>query len=176
MHITVRNITKDKEFEVYLPQSEEGMEKYFSSSDEYIILDSDGALDPDEFSSIKELNHFLLECQEKEIDEETLRVLSRTYLYNEVLEKVKKDSYIIVNFDAETAGWNNGSGGNFWDDDDKGLLLHELGLCRFDWEKENPITEAMEDDICWENLWINANCSGWNAVRVGDGYYLVYGR
>jgi hypothetical protein len=177
MRVWIRNLTKDIDTEIVLPMTEEELDKRLNPNDEYIIIDYDAkVLSPGQYDSIDKLNEFLLECKENWIDEEMLGVLSRVLLYNEVIEHVRKGKYIIVDFDAETSHWNCGRGGDFHSDSDKGRLLHDLMLYRFDWEKKFPIAEEMEDDIEWENLWTNASCSGWHEVRFNNCCYLVYTR
>jgi len=173
MRVWIRNLTRNYDKELILPVHEDTLQNELKDG-EYIIIDYDvKVLSPGQYDSIDELNNFLLECKEDGIEEETIGILSRVLLYHEVMEHIRNGNYTIVDFDAETSGWNCGSGGNFWNDDEKGRVLHDLGYCCFNWEREFPIVEEMEDDIAWENLWTDASCSGWHEVRFNDGCYLV---
>ena len=117
MRVWVRNLTKDIDKEIILPITEEELDKELHPNDEYIIIDYDAkVLSPGQYDSIDELNEFLTECKEDGIEEETLGILSRVLLYNEVIEHVRKGKYIIVDFNAETAHWNCGRGGDFHND------------------------------------------------------------
>lgn len=171
MKIWIRNLTKDIDKEIILPMSEEELDKALDPNDEYIIIDYDAnVLSPGQYDSIDELNHFLMECKEDGIEEETLGILSRVLFYNEVMEYVRNGKYTIVDFDNITAGWSCGGGGDFYSDHDKGLALHEFGY-RLPFEEKYD--ESMEDWINWSMLWTDAICSGWHEVIFGDGCYLV---
>lgn len=171
MRVWIRNLTKDIDFEMNLPVSEEELDKMLNPNDEYIIIDYDAkVLSPGQYDSIDELNEFLLECKEDGIEEETLGILSRVLLYHEVIEHVRNESYTIVDFDAETSHWYCGDGGDFTSGHDKGLALHEWG---YPLPFEGLYDDSMEDWIDWESLWVDANCSGWHEVRFNDGCYLV---
>ena len=123
-----------------------------------------------EVDSIDELNEFLLECKADGVNEEILGVLSRVFLYNEVIEHVRKESYRIVDFDAETSSWNCGYGGDITNDYDKGMAVFDFGFYNpFDFE----MNEDIYDWIDWENVWVNATTEGWSEVTFNDRGYLV---
>ena len=172
MRVWIRNLTKDIDKEIELPVEEKELDKILNPNDEYIIIDYDAkVLSPGQYDSIDELNNFLLECKEDGIDEETLGILSRVLLYNEVIEHVRNGNYCIVDFDAETSGWNCGRGGDITSDFDKGLCLFESGYYNpFDFEYK----EEMENWIDWESVWINATCEGWHEVSMNENGYLVH--
>lgn len=171
MRVWIRNLTKDIDTELVLPMTEEELDKRLNPNDEYIIIDYDAkVLSPGQYDSIDELNNFLLECKEDGIDEETLGILSRVLLYNEVIEHVRNGNYYIVDFNGETSGWNCGRGGDITSDFDKGLCLFESGYYNpFDFEYK----EEMENWIDWESVWINATCEGWHEVIMNGNDYLV---
>ena len=171
MRVWIRNLTKDIDKEIELPVEEKELDKILNPNDEYIIIDYDAkVLSPGQYDSIDELNNFLLECKEDGIEEETLGILSRVLLYNEVIEHVRNGNYTIVDFDDITSGWNYGYGGDFTSDYDKGLALHEYG---YPLPFEGLYDESMEDWIEWDKLWTDASCSGWHEVIFNDGCYLV---
>lgn len=172
MRIWIKNLTKDIDKELILPMSEEELDKALNPNDEYIIIDYDASvLSPGQYDSIDELNNFLIECEENGITEPTLGVLSRVLLYHEVIEHVRNESYCIVDFDAETYSWNCGSGGSFWNDDEKGLCLFSCGYYNpFDFEYR----EEMENWIDWASVWTSASCEGWHEVSFNGGNYLVH--
>ena len=171
MRVWVRNLTKDIDKEIILPMTEEELDKALNPNDEYLIIDYDAkVLSPGQYDSIDELNEFLNECEDEGISEETLGILSRVLLYNEVIEHVRKGKYTIIDFDSESFGWNSGRGGDFTTDHDKGLVLHK---CGYKLPFENKYDDSMEDWIDWSSLWTDASCSGWHEVRFNDGCYLV---
>lgn len=172
MRVWIRNLTKNIDKELILPMTEEELNKALNSNDEYIIIDYDAkVLVPGQYDSIDELNEFLNECKEEGIDEETLGVLSRVLLYNEVIEHVRNGNYCIVDFNGETSGWDCGRGGDITSDFDKGLCLFESGYYNpFEFEYK----EEMENWIDWESVWINANCEGWYQVSLNGNDYLVH--
>ena len=168
MRVWVRNLTKDFGFGINLPMEE--LKDVFSPHDEYIITDSE-ILDVGEYDSIYELNNFLLYCKENDISDETLEILSKAMLYKEVIEAVEKESYIIVNFDSETASWYEGRGGDITNDSHK-------GMCLFDNNYYNPFGFEMEasiyDWIDWDSVWTQATTENWQEVKVGLRNYLVH--
>lgn len=171
MNVWVRNLTKNYDKELILPVHEDTLKSELRDG-EYIIIDYDAkVLSPGQYDSIDELNNFLLECKEDGINEETLGILSRVLLYNEVIEHVRNESYCIVDFNGETSGWNCGRGGDITSDFDKGLCLFESGYYNpFDFEYK----EEMENWIDWESVWINATCEGWHEVSMNGNDYLVH--
>ena len=169
MKIWIRNLTKDRDIELELPIEEEKLE-VFLGQDEYIILDSE-VLTVEELSSIRELNKFLTECEDNGIDYSILEVLSKVLLYNEVLYAVRNETYVIIDFNSETYGWNCGTGGDFCSDYDKGLCVYESGYYNpFNFE----VTEDIHDWIDWESVWVNALTEGWQEVSVGNANYLIH--
>ena len=170
MRVWIRNLTKDTDMEVILPIDERTLDNIIHPNDEYIILDSE-ILDVGKYDFIDELNDFLFDCKENGVSLETLEVLSKVLLYHEVIEAVENESYMIVDFDMETAHWNYGDGGDITSHADKGMCLYDTGLY-------NPfpceVKEEMYDWINWEYVWINANCEGWQTVTVNGHGYLVH--
>ena len=167
MNVWVRNLTTDYDKKLLLPMDIEELENELSDG-EYIIIDYDEGLRPYEYSSITELNILLSEYCNDEVE---LAILSKAFLYDEVLEMVKNESYLIINFTAETMHW--GCGKDVHNEDSLGRVLHDYGVI-FDWERKYPITEEMEDDIQWENLWRTAECNGWQTVTYKDNDYIVH--
>ena len=173
MNIVIRNITKDTDVTLHLPMKKV-LDEILNAEDEYIIVDHDETLQVSEYDNIRELNDFLLSCEENGISKETLALLSSNYSYSEVVNMVKEENYTIIDFTAETAGWNYGNGGDINSDDDKGRVLHSNGMLLFDWEKDVPITKEMEDYIKWEHLWTMAETLGWEAVNHSNRAYLMH--
>lgn len=173
MRVWIRNLTKDIDKEIELPVEEKELDKILNPNDEYIIIDYDATvLSPGQYDSIDELNNFLTWCEEEyQISEETLGILSRVLLYHEVIEHVKNLDYIIVDFNAETNGWNCGRGGDITSDFDKGMCLFDSGYYNpFEFE----MNEDIHDWIDWESVWINATTEGWHEVSMNGNDYLVH--
>lgn len=164
MWVILRDITYDKDVIKELPVANLQLE----AGHEYIIADYEEGLEPSEFDSIVELNDFLKYCAENDINEDVLSILSRAYLYKEVIEVVTSDNYTIVNFTDETTEWNCGQGGNH-DEEDFGRCLYESGYYMMPFE----ITEDMVDWIDWSRVWIDAGCQGWSEVNYKGNLYLV---
>lgn len=164
MWVILRDITYDKDIIKELPVADLQLE----DGHEYIIVDCEEGLEPGEFDSITELNDFLKYCADNDISEETLSILSKAYLYNEIVESVMNDNYTIINFTDETAEWNYGNGGNN-NDDDIGRCLWECGYYYIPF----TITEEMIDWIDWSRVWIDASCQGWTEINYEGSLYLV---
>ena len=164
----LRNLTTDVDLMLNLPVK--NLNEILDANCEYIITDCT-VLDPSEFDSITELNNFLEYCEENEINKDDLEILSRLYSYEEVRQIVVDGKYIIVDFEAETADWYGGSGGDLWNDSHK-------GMCLFDGHYYNPfnfeINENIYEWIDWEQVWRNANTDGWQSIYVYGNGYLVY--
>lgn len=168
IQVWLENLTGWEHERIYLPVS--NVNDILKPNCEYIITDCQ-ILNPDELDSIHELNDFLNGCEENGIDEETLMILSATYLYHEVIEMVVDGTYTIVDFDGETAHWNCGRGGDFTNAHDKGMCVHEYGYYNpFDFE----MTDDIHDWIDWESVWRNAETEDWREVCVNGKHYLVH--
>ena len=175
MRFMLRNITRNEDFELDLPMSPVELYDQLDKQCEYIIIDSE-LQNVSEYTSITELNRFMLDCvQVYSTDEDTLKLLCSVCIYDEVVDMVKNSSYFLINFTEETSEWNYGNGGDIHNADEKGRVLHQYGM-QFDWEKRHPITEEMMDDIQWENLWNMAESLGWAEVRYNGKYYLLGGQ
>ena len=170
--VWVRNLSlRDTERSICLPTLPEALWSILDKNHEYIIMESE-TLSVDEFESIEALNNFLLKCVELGVTKETLEILSATFLYNEIKEMVEKEELpTIIDFDAETANWRCGDGGDFTSAFDKGMCLFDSGFY-------NPFKFEMNDDIYdwidWESVWINAETEGWRSVRVNRTGYLIH--
>lgn len=164
MEIVIRNITKDtmvdfnNDHVITLPMDEEKLRNMLAN-DEWIIIDTPVG---DEFTNIEKLNALL-----NEIDEDNLRILTKAFLLNEIMES-GFDNFSIVDFDAETSQYNGGNGViavEEW----YGRVLYDLGYINFPF----AYTEDMEDYVKWEQLWYTANSEGWCNVRYNENTYLV---
>lgn len=85
---------------ITLPMDEEKLRNMLGN-DEWIIIDAPVG---DEFTNIEKLNALL-----NEIDEDNLRILTKAFLLNEIMES-GFDNFSIVDFDAETSQYNGGNG------------------------------------------------------------------
>ena len=131
---------------------------------EYLIVDHDPVLDVDEYESVIELNNLLQKCVEKGIDADMLKVLSVVLTYKEVKERVDNGNYQIIKFDDYMPN------GDFNVDADKGRTLFEAGV--YD-PFSVPVPKEPLDWIDWDDVWVNAECNGWTAIRYKNGCYLV---
>ena len=175
MRFTLRNVTRNKDFEVNLPMSPVELYDQLDKQCEYIIIESE-LQNISEFTSVESVNQFILDCQrDYSTDENTLKLLCSVCTYDEVINMVKNSSYFLIDFTEETSGWNSGNGGDIHNADEKGRILHQYGM-QFDWERNHPIVEEMMDDIQWENLWNMAESLGWEEVRFNGKDFLLGGR
>lgn len=164
MKITIRNITKDtmlnfnNDHTITLPMDKKKL-KNMLGNDEWIIVDSPVG---DMFTSIEKLNELV-----KRIDEDSLQILTKAFLINEIMES-ELDNFSIIDFNAETSQYNEGNG--VIDDEEwYGRVLHDLGYINFPF----AYIEDMEDYVRWETLWYTANTEGWYDVRYNGNTYLV---
>lgn len=175
MRFTLRNITRNKDFELELPISPVELHDQLDEQSEYIIIDSE-LPNVSQYIRIEIINQFLLDCETKySTDEETLKLLCTALGFGEAINVIKTQYYILIDFSEETSEWNYGSGGDIHNADERGRLLHQHGI-QFDWEKKYPIAEEMLDDIQWENLWNMAESLGWEAIKYKNKFYLLGGQ
>ncbi len=164
INVYCRDLTADRDFEVSLPND---IDKLLNPAHEYIVLDCD-ILRPEQFTSIIEINDIMLAANDNGIDKRTLEILSKVLLIDELKEVLENEDYYIIDFDAETASWNYGNGGNY-SDEDFGLCLFKQGVSFLPFTP----TEEMEDYIRWESNWTSACYCGWTDVTIHNNKYLV---
>ena len=166
MEITIRNITKDNmrdfsnDHTINLPMDEEKLRSMLGN-DEWIIVDSPVG---EEFTNITKLNEIL-----SEMDENTLMILSTTYLFSEIEDAIENErEFTILCFDDLTSQYQGGLG-VFASDEWKGFVLfhEEYGELPFEYKEE------MEDYIKWDCVWSTAECEGWREVEYKNKTYLV---
>lgn len=117
MDVFLRNITTDEDVEVSLPMDSERLNE-LTGRDEWIIADSPVG---EELTSILMLNELV-----KRFGEENLMVLAEAFLLSEIEEK-EPDDFVIIDFDNETACYNDGNGFIFTDWE-KDLSFMTLGM------------------------------------------------
>lgn len=164
MWVVLRDVTFNKDIVRELPVADLQLEE----GHEYIIADYEEGLEPSEFDSITALNEFLIFCEENDISNDVLIILSKVYFYKEVVAAVMNDNYTIVNFTKETVHWNEGRGGNH--------TYEDMGRCLFESGYYVPpfeISKELADWIDWSNAWVDASCQGWTEVYYKDNLYLV---
>lgn len=132
-NIMVRNLTTGNDNHFYLPLPSSTLNFILKPENEYCIVEHDDNLNINKDTSIKELNSFLLHCQVNNISQDTLAVLSQVYVFEEVVEIIKKNKFSIIDFTRETYNWNHGRGGDIQNDDDCRQLLNQHGLT-CDWK------------------------------------------
>lgn len=164
MAVTIRNITKDttmnfdNDHTIHLPMRE-SLLKHFLGRGEWIIVDSPVG---NEFTDIFDLNKLA-----QHFEKEDFEILSRTFLFEELMEL---ETYSIINFTEETAQYNTGNG-VYADDWWKGYVLHNLGYEVFPF----TYTDDMEDYVKFEQLWYTAFSEGWREISYNGNLYLVKG-
>ena len=166
MEITIRNITKDNmrdfsnDHTINLPMDEEKLRSMLGN-DEWIIVDSPVG---EEFTNITKLNEIL-----SEMDENTLMILSTTYLFSEIEDAIENErEFTILCFDDLTSQYQGGLG-VFASDEWKGFVLFHEGYGELPFEYK----EEMEDYIKWDCVWSTAECEGWREVEYKNKTYLV---
>ena len=166
MEITIRNITKDNmrdfsnDHTINLPMDEEKLRSMLGN-DEWIIVDSPVG---EELTNITKLNEIL-----SEIDEDTLMILSVTYLFSEIEDAIENErEFTILCFDDLTSQYQGGLG-VFASDEWKGFVLFHEGYGALPFEYK----EEMEDYIKWDCVWSTAECEGWREVEYKNKTYLV---
>lgn len=138
---------------------------------EYMIIDHSDVLDPKEFTSLDDIKIILNAAEEAGLSENDLRILSRVYLFSEILDAAKSDfeNVEIINFDQETSTWNNGNGVSATDENLGRVLYEYSGYNSFGCE----IPEELMDYIHFEQNWISAEAEGYRSVSVLFTDYIV---
>ena len=175
--LTLSHSAADVSSDLRLELPDENLGAKLTKEHEYIIIESE--LGFDEYTSVYEINEWLLE---QDCDTVDLRILSKTYLWNEVMRKIENDEFQILDFDAETETYNCVCGVVF-DEWWIGYVLHENGMM-FEWEidlinllgydKAKEIVADMEDDLRYDNLCATAECEGVRRVCYNGNHYLVW--
>jgi len=160
MRIYLRDITDDKDITRQIPCDNLNL----NPNHEYIIIDGD--IDCGEYFSIESLNNFL---KETEVDIDTLKILNSTYLWNEVVDMVQNETYVIYDFDAETSTWYGGSGATDTDHN-IGQMMYDLGYNTLPCE----VPKELEDYIEWEHNWSGLESVGWRKTRYNGTTYIVH--
>lgn len=171
MIITLRDLTVAHSFaDVCADISGDAMTINIHPDHEYIVVDSDGTLKPDELTNLADIRLVLEKAKENGYNDDALAILSQTFLFNEIKEMAEEnfESLIIINFDAETSTWSNGTGA-YADDNNLGLVLYEQGYNSFGCE----IPEVLMDAIRWEQNWNSAECDGYRYVNYKNNGYIV---
>ena len=164
MWAVIKDITIDKYITVDLPMD---LNTIINPHHEYIFTDW-SVLPLYEYTSITEVNEFLLFCKEIGINEETLEILSRVCTFSEVKDAIESGNYDIVDFDFVTSNWMVSDINDDWD---KGRVLFEEGYVTLPFEYK----EEYEEYIRWETLWTEAETGhGWKVARTRKYHdYLV---
>ena len=167
MELIIRNITKDEEITIDLPMNILKLEEILGK-DEFIIIDAENILPVSTYDSIIEINTFLENCMENDVDEDELAILKQAgYTYGEIKDMVIAGGYTIINFTEETAEW---SSADIYSDYDKGLCLQTSGYAELPFKYD----DSMEDYISWEKVWFDADGNGWRTARHDYHDYIVH--
>lgn len=167
MNLTVRDITIDRDFNVKLPQQSIYNIPEITRNHEYIIVDSDGTLPVEEFTSLEKYNE-ILQSADQFYTEDELAVLSKTYLLSEMEEIIEAGSVQIYDFTAETQTMNEGNGAS-GDDEEIGRFLYEKGVNFL----PLPVPDKLMDYISWEQNWYAAETAGIRTVRKDGHLYIL---
>lgn len=167
MKIRLRELKTNKETNLELPMSILELEEKLDFNKEYIIVEDDNTLPVAENTSILGLNTFLDNCRENGVDEDILSILTKAnYTFEEIVESIKNDTFVIIDFTETTKNWMTP---DIHNDSDKGLCMQEKGHVVFPFEYD----ESILDYIDWAKVWRDAECSGWRTARHDFHDYLV---
>ena len=123
----------------------------------------------DEELNVEYFNKMMRAVEEAGYDEKTYDILCRTYLTAEVFEKIESEyPFTIVDFGEETKEWMSS---NFTSENDKGLLLYEMGLISFPVEVPEELKPYMDYAALYRDAEINM---GIRCVTTKDSNYLVW--
>ena len=150
------------------PKTDEEIEKLMNAHSEITVQGFEGiSLDGDFGMNVREFNDLIRLFTEEDIDLETVRILSRTYLIAEIAEAVKNGVITIIDFDDATSGWSSAS---IWDDSDKGRVLYDEGIASFPAEVPEALEPYMDYAMLWRDSEVNMNL---RVVSTDKGNYIV---
>jgi len=172
MQIVVRDLTiANGAADVCADISGDVMTLQLNPDHEYMVVDHDSTLDPSEFDPIETVREVLRAAKEADLTEENLKVLSKTYLFSEIVEFAKYgfEDIEILDFDAITNNWNNGHGVCATEDNLGRVMYEEIGFNGFGCE----IPEQLVDHIDFSANWHTAESDGYRHVRVKCRDFIV---
>lgn len=147
------------------PMTDEEIEK-ITKNKEVMVDSAEGFNFGGSFGmNLKVFNNAVKLFNENGIDLDTIKILSQTYLFEEIIDRI--DNALIIDFGEETKTW---SSSDISSESDKGRLLYTLGYASF----PASVPEALEDYMDYAMLWRDAEINmGLRTVVTGDGQYIV---
>ena len=158
--------TARNSFSAELPVSEQQLTAWEATGHEMMADSCDCIRIPGDFGvSLREFNSLAMKIQEEGITKKGLRILSETYLYQEIADMVEAGEMPqIIDFQEETSSW---SSSDFYDERDKGLLLYSLGLLSF----PAPVPEALKEYMDYAALYRDESIN--SGFREVSGRYII---
>ncbi len=165
IHAEIYNYTNGETYYKSFPMSDDELDKLMKSGE--VMVDACGNFNfgTDFGSSVPQFNEAIKQFEEKGIQELDLSILSKTYLFNEIVEGI--DNMLIIDFDAETESW---ASSDFYSDDDKGRTLYLGGYAGFPVSVPEPLEPYMDYGALWRDSEINM---GLRCVTNNEGHYIV---
>ncbi len=162
---TLYNYTAQDTVNETFPLNSEKMQGYINSGQEIMVDSVEGATIGGEVGmSLREFNEAAKAIAESGMTDEEFKILGKTYLFKEIYEKIN-DSYTIIDFYGETAGW---ASSDFYNEGDKGRILYDLGYASFPAEVPEELEEYMDYAMLYRDTEINLG------IREVDGRYMVF--
>lgn len=115
--------------------------------------------------SLKEFNEAVKKFEEIGITEDELKILSKTYLFNEIVERA--ENRLIIDFDDETSTW---SSSDFYSESDKGRVLYDADIAKF----PVAVPKELEEYMDFAKLWYDNEVNMGLRCVIHDGtHYIV---
>ncbi len=164
----IYNYSTQEMYTYVFPMSEERLSAVLAKGE--VMVDSCTIWSGDGVGkTLAEFNDICKKIEESGISEENLKILSQTYLIDEIVEKITGgDEPTIIDFDAETEGW---MASDFYSEDDKGRVLYELGYKVFPAEVPEALIDYVDYAMAWRDAEVNM---GIRCVSYNGGHYLVF--
>ena len=137
---------------------------------ESIILDYDAPFEISisEWENVFDLNDFLQDINENEVDDLTARIIFKIAdSKEEAMEKLERGCYTVIDVDDVSQEWNC----TLNPEELYGMVLNEVGYNNL---FEEPIPDDMIDYIDFEQVWTALSINnGWQDVTIDNKTYLV---
>ncbi len=166
VHATMYDYTRGESFGFIFPNTDEEIDKIMNTGREIMVDDADCINITSEFGeNVREFNKKVKELFDKGIQAEDLKILSHTYLFNEIMDGI--DNALIINFDEETKSWSTS---DFYNDSDKGRVLFDNEIASFPVKVPEELEPYMDYGMLYRDAEVNMDL---REVTVDGNHYIV---
>ncbi len=162
---TIFNYTNHSTFNAVFPMTDEKLSELMAKGEVMVDGCAEVAITGEIGVSLKEFNEAVKKFEEIGITVDELKILSKTYLFNEIVERA--ENRLIIDFDDETSTW---SSSDFYSESDKGRVLYDADIAKF----PVPVPKELEEYMDFAKLWRDNEVNMGLRCVIHDGtHYIV---